>query len=213
MALSITGKRGCRPARRSSRTTRSAPKRISRICRRATPNFHEEWHRGYASTRERFRDDTPRSFAIADFLGHIEHVEPSQIRARERIVDDSIVQPLELGCLGGPGEMNVDIATGRRPASGSASVRGPYLGLSLPNRVHAEDAGTIGGADGGCRRASRVLSDASNARAAHPPRESNEQRRTNQGLLALRASVYMAAMGPPGSGKRRSFVTTRQIIS
>src|SRR5437762_4000938 len=136
-----------------------------------------------------------------NFLGHIEHV---QTLVKFAHANDSLAiqsfNPLSLGILKRPGEMDVDIATAEgQPLGIPLQFAGPYLGLftcktaylrKMPGRLIGQTTDLEG------RRAFCLTLQ---TREQHIRREkATSNVCTNQGLLALRASVYMAAMGPRG---------------
>src|SRR5438067_5712119 len=108
--------------------------------------------------------------------------------------------PLSLGILKRPGEMDVDIATAEgQPLGIPLQFGGPYLGLftcksqylrKMPGRLIGQTTDLEG------RRAFCLTLQ---TREQHIRREkATSNVCTNQGLLALRASVYLATMGPQG---------------
>jgi glycine dehydrogenase subunit 1 len=136
-----------------------------------------------------------------NFLGHIERVETIAKFAK---ADESLTiqafNPLSLGILKHPGEMGVDIATAEgQPLGIPLQFGGPYLGLfaakmqyvrKMPGRLVGQTVDAEG------RRAFCLTLQ---TREQHIRREkATSNVCTNQGLLALRASVYLAAMGPAG---------------
>ncbi len=136
-----------------------------------------------------------------NFLGHIERVETITkfAHANESLMIQAF-NPLSLGILKHPGEMGVDIATGEgQPLGIPLQFGGPYLGLfaakmqyvrKMPGRLVGQTVDAEG------RRAFCLTLQ---TREQHIRREkATSNVCTNQGLLALRASVYMAAMGPAG---------------
>ena len=136
-----------------------------------------------------------------NFLGHIERVETIAkfAHANESLMIQAF-NPLSLGVLKRPGEMDVDIAAGEgQPLGIPLQFGGPYLGLfackqqymrKMPGRL----VGQTVDADG-----KRAFCLTLQTREQHIRREkATSNVCTNQGLLALRASVYMAAMGPAG---------------
>jgi len=136
-----------------------------------------------------------------NFLGLIEAVDTivKFAHANESLCIQAF-NPLSLGILKRPGEMDVDIAAGEgQPLGIPLSFGGPYLGLfackqqymrKMPGRL----VGQTVDADG--RRAFCLTLQ---TREQHIRREkATSNVCTNQGLLALRASVYLAAMGPKG---------------
>ena len=108
--------------------------------------------------------------------------------------------PLSLGCSNSPGEMDVDIAIGEgQPLGIPAAVWRPVpravrrareFMRKMPGRL----VGQTVDADG--KRA--LLPDAANPRAAHPPRESDEQRLHESGPAGPAGQRLSGAMGPAG---------------
>jgi glycine dehydrogenase subunit 1 len=136
-----------------------------------------------------------------NFLGHIEHVDTlvKFAHANDTLAIQSF-HPLSLGLLKRPGEMDVDIATAEgQPLGIPLQFGGPYLGLftckskfmrKMPGRLVGQTVDTEG---------KRAFCLTLQTREQHIRREkATSNICTNQGLLALRASVYLAAMGPKG---------------
>jgi glycine dehydrogenase subunit 1 len=136
-----------------------------------------------------------------NFLGHIEDV-PGAARTAHS-VDALCVQaynPLSVGLLKRPGDLDVDVAVADgQPLGIPLQFGGPYLGLfsarntfmrKMPGRLVGQTVDLEG------RRAFCLTLQ---TREQHIRREkATSNVCTNQGLLALRASVYMATMGPQG---------------
>jgi glycine dehydrogenase subunit 1 len=108
--------------------------------------------------------------------------------------------PIASALFQSPGALGADIATGEgQPLGIPLSYGGPYLGLfgakkslvrKMPGRLAGETTDTEG-------KRGYVLT--LNTREQHIRREkATSNICTNQGLMALRASIYLAAMGPAG---------------
>jgi glycine dehydrogenase subunit 1 len=136
-----------------------------------------------------------------NFLGFVERVETigKFAHANGSLMIEAF-NPLSLGLLKHPGEMDVDIAVADgQPLGIPLQFGGPYLGLfackaafmrKMPGRL----VGQTVDADG-----KRAFCLTLQTREQHIRREkATSNVCTNQGLLALRASVYMASMGPAG---------------
>lgn len=136
-----------------------------------------------------------------NFLGHIERVDTISkfAHANESLCVQSF-NPMSLGLLKRPGEMDVDIAAGEgQPLGIPLQFGGPYLGLftcksqylrKMPGRLVGQTTDAEG---------KRAFCLTLQTREQHIRREkATSNVCTNQGLLALRASVFLATMGPAG---------------
>jgi glycine dehydrogenase subunit 1 len=112
----------------------------------------------------------------------------------------SVIDPISLGVLQRPGDYGADIVVGEGQSLGTPmQYGGPYLGLMacrekfvrrLPGRIAGQ---TID------RRGNRCWVLTLQTREQHIRRDkATSNICSNQGLFALRASVYLAAMGPQG---------------
>ena len=112
----------------------------------------------------------------------------------------SIIDPVSLGLLERPGDYGADVVVGEGQSLGTPmQYGGPYLGLMacrekfvrrLPGRIAGETRD---------RRGKRCWVLTLQTREQHIRRDkATSNICTNQGLFALRASVYLAAMGPQG---------------
>ncbi len=136
-----------------------------------------------------------------NFLGHIERVDTITkfVHANESL-SLQVFNPLSLGLLKRPGEMDVDIATAEgQPLGIPLQFGGPYLGLfTCKNAYMRKMPGRLVGQTNDLE-GKRAFCLTLQTREQHIRREkATSNVCTNQGLLALRASVYMAAMGPQG---------------
>ncbi len=112
----------------------------------------------------------------------------------------AVFNPTACALLKTPGECNADIAVGEgQPLGVPLSLGGPYLGLfaakkqflrKSPGRLVGETTDSEG------RRAYALVLQAREQHIRGAKATSNIC--TNQGLLALRATMYMTAMGPQG---------------
>ncbi len=136
-----------------------------------------------------------------NFLGHLEWVETiAKFAHANQSLCVQAFNPLSLGIVKHPGEMDVDIAVGEgQPLGIPLQFGGPYLGLfackaqymrKMPGRLVGQTVDQDG---------KRAFCLTLQTREQHIRREkATSNVCTNQGLLALRASVYMAALGPVG---------------
>ena len=139
--------------------------------------------------------------AYPNFFGQLEDVEKlvEVIQSKGALAIVS-VDPISLGLLRRPGDYGADIVVGEGQGLGNPlGYGGPYLGLlacresmvrKMPGRVTGQ---TID------RDGKRCFVLTLQTREQHIRREkATSNICTNQGLLALRASIYLAALGPEG---------------
>lgn len=152
---------------------------------------------------ERAIDDRTACLIVQqpNFLGQLEQLESLAELAHERgALLVASVDPISLGLLKRPGDQGVDIVVAEGQSLGTpVSYGGPYLGIMacrekfvrrLPGRIAGQTVD---------RRGRRCWVLTLQTREQHIRRDkATSNICTNQGLFALRASVYLAALGPQG---------------
>ncbi|RMH28399.1 MAG: glycine dehydrogenase, partial [Planctomycetota bacterium] len=112
----------------------------------------------------------------------------------------AVFNPIACGLLKTPGACGADLAAGEgQPLGVPMQFGGPYLGLFAARREHLRRMpGRLVGetADAEGRRAYSLVLQTREQHIRGAKATSNIC--TNQGLLALRATMYMTAMGPAG---------------
>jgi glycine dehydrogenase subunit 1 len=139
--------------------------------------------------------------AYPNFFGQLEDVDAlvAEIRSKGALAIVS-VDPISLGLLRRPGDYGADVVVAEGQSLGNAlAYGGPYLGIlacresfvrKMPGRVVGQTVD---------RNGKRCFVLTLQTREQHIRREkATSNICTNQGLLALRASIYLAAMGPSG---------------
>ena len=161
-------------------------------------------------------DDNTAMLAVQypDFFGQID-----DLTALAEAVHDAgallvmVANPMALSIFKSPGELGADIVVGEgQPMGVPLGYGGPYLGYFAIRQKYVR------------RIAGRIIGetlDADGKRAfvmTLRPREQDIKRErassnicTNQGLMALSASVYMALMGKNGLRRWASSIITRRI--
>ncbi len=147
-------------------------------------------------------DDTAAVvFQHPNFLGQLEEAEALVALARRKGALAVVsVDPISLGLLRRPGDYDADIVVAEGQSLGnSLGFGGPYLGImacreayvrKMPGRIVGETTD---------RNGKRCWVLTLQTREQHIRREkATSNICTNQGLLALRASIYLAAVGPSG---------------
>ena len=142
-----------------------------------------------------------------NFFGQLEDVEALVAAAHGRgALAIVIVDPISLGLLRRPGDYGADIVVAEGQSLGNPmAFGGPYLGImacreeyvrKMPGRIVGQTTD---------RNGKRCWVLTLQTREQHIRREkATSNICTNQGLLALRASIYLAAMGPRASARRPS---------
>jgi glycine dehydrogenase subunit 1 len=136
-----------------------------------------------------------------NFFGSLEEVELlAQVAHDAGALFVVSVDPISLGLLKRPGDYGADIVVAEGQSLGNPmSYGGPYLGIiacreqfvrRMPGRIAGETVD---------RRGTRCWVLTLQTREQHIRREkATSNICTNQGLFALRATIYMALMGPQG---------------
>ena len=135
-----------------------------------------------------------------NYWGLIENLSPFKINENTLLV--AVSDPISLSIMKSPGSMGADIYVGEgQPLGNHMSYGGPYLGLfattnkyirKLPGRVVGKTLDKDG---------KEGLTLTLQTREQHIRRESATSNIcTNQGLLALRATIYMSIVGRNMSG-------------
>jgi len=136
-----------------------------------------------------------------NFLGCLEEVqEIGRLAHAHGALLVVMVDPISLGLLSPPGEYAADIAVGEGQALGNAiSFGGPYLGFFATKKDFMRQMpGRIVGATVD-KKGRRGYCLTLQAREQHIRRErATSNICTNQALMALAATIYMATMGPAG---------------
>ncbi|HUG18861.1 MAG TPA: aminomethyl-transferring glycine dehydrogenase subunit GcvPA [Planctomycetaceae bacterium] len=136
-----------------------------------------------------------------NFFGHLESMaELAEAAHQKGALLVSSTDPISLGLLKQPGDLGVDIATAEgQPLGIPMQYGGPFLGIlacreeymrKMPGRVIGTTSDRLG-------NSCFVLN--LQAREQHIRRDkATSNICTNQGLLALRATVYLTLLGPQG---------------
>lgn len=136
-----------------------------------------------------------------NFFGCLEEVRSlAEIAHRAGALLVVAVDPISLGRLARPGDYGADIVVAEGQSLGNPmSFGGPYLGImAASERFVRRMPGRLVGQTVD-RRGRRCWTLTLQTREQHIRREkASSNICTNQGLLALRAAVYLAAMGPEG---------------
>ena len=137
-----------------------------------------------------------------NFYGCVEDLEKlvPMVRDAGALTEVVITEPLSLGLLHGPGHFGADMAVGEGQSLGAAlSFGGPFLGFMAARQslIRQMPGRLVGEARDGSGRKGYVLTLAT--REQHIRREkATSNICTNQGLIALAATIYMCMMGKEG---------------
>jgi glycine dehydrogenase subunit 1 len=147
-----------------------------------------------------------------NFFGQLEDVEAIVAAAHARgALAIVIVDPIGLGLLRRPGDYGADIVVAEGQSLGNPmQFGGPYLGImacredyvrKMPGRIVGQTTD---------RRGKRCWVLTLQTREQHIRREkATSNICTNQGLLALRSSIYLAVMGPKGLRQAAELATRK----
>ncbi len=148
-------------------------------------------------------DDTTGLVVVAypDFFGRIfDYSELAEAVHEAGALLSISVNPIALGLLKAPGEFGADIVTGEGQSLGiPLSYGGPYLGLFATRQKYVRKmAGRLAG-ETVDNRGQRAYVLTLTAREQHIRRDrATSNICTNQGLLALAATVYLSVLGRHG---------------
>lgn len=136
-----------------------------------------------------------------NYLGSLESVDPlvaSAKKAGAQVI--AVVDPISLGVLKRPGDWGADLVVAEgQPLGNPLAYGGPYLGIlacrdALVRRLPGRIAGQTED-----RHGNRCWVLTLQTREQHIRREkATSNICTNQGLLALRATIYLSLQGPQG---------------
>jgi len=136
-----------------------------------------------------------------NFFGCLEDVEQlAEVAHKAGALFVVVVDPISLGLLKRPGQYGADIVVAEGQSLGNPmSYGGPYLGiLACREKLVRKMPGRLAGQTVD-RRGKRCWVLTLQTREQHIRREkATSNICTNQGLLALRASIYLALLGPQG---------------